>query len=485
MLVSFWLKSVYAHGHKRAWWKQLHKLLRQVLRQRLVDAAALVPLTELRAWIEQGNVLTGKAPAVVTRKSEPFRTNLRPERLAPYIRRLLNQWLAAEVASLLVYDGEAGMPQASGIPPLAVGRGLERLLARERLSPGTLELLLRPELLSPRYIYPADAEMFRDVVLALLGRTCAPEPPVMPATLLGVACGSPLPADYREAVRRAVLVESQGREEIHVPIAAEQGLDILKGGPVRIASIIVTMDGRWWESDNLQSGEQYSVVYRPGGRLRIDYSADHAKMDVPWPDTQLRWGGEFQFAEPFEIFGREWHASSWETDGQRTRLHLVFARILPIAEAEFAADVRVGRSRTASIDIAWAAVENALAAAMLQNSREPIEQLRRFDFIPLGRALFEFSQSVRKRGLTKRETIETQLRAIRYLQAQVSLEYGRVPWRILPKAIQEPFLKRRQDSALVQLMNQVFEALPEVLLEPGRQPPASQDAPARSPSQAA
>jgi hypothetical protein len=62
-------------------------------------------------------------------------------------------------------------------------------------------------------------------------------------------------------------------------------------------------------------------------------------------------------------------------------------------------------------------------------------------------------------------TLETQLRAIRYLQAQVSIEYGQVPWRILPVPAQTMFLKKRPDAGLLQLLNQVFDGLSEALSE--------------------
>src|SRR6185369_17820076 len=117
---------------------------------------------------------------------EPLRPTPKSEQLEPYIRRLLNPWLVAEVACLLINQSESGVPQDGGIPVLAIATSLERLLLRDRLSPGTLEMLLQPDLVSPRDVYPADAEILTDVVLALLGRTWAPTPPVMPATLLGV-----------------------------------------------------------------------------------------------------------------------------------------------------------------------------------------------------------------------------------------------------------------------------------------------------------
>src|SRR5258708_133509 len=209
-------------------------------------------------------------------------------------------------------------------------------------------MFLQPDLVSPREVYPADAEILADVVLALLGRTWAPTPPVMPATLLGVAAGSPLPEGYGEAVRHASYVQTQEGDEVHVPIGSAQASEILKRDPVRIASVIVTMDGRCSISGSLQTGEQHSVIYKPWGRLRIDLSADHAKLAVPWPENHLRWPGKVHFRDPFEIFGREWHQASWEMGGEYTWLHLVFSRALPIAEIQ-PEDVGFRRSHLASV----------------------------------------------------------------------------------------------------------------------------------------
>ena len=464
VLASYWLKTVYAAGHERAWWKELNDLLRQVLRKQLLDDPSREALIDIQSWVQETGLRSGQTPGAPNSKLEPLRANPKPEHLAPYIRRLLNQWLLAEVAGLLVNGSESGIPQDGGIPVLAIATSLERLLLRDRLSPRTLEMLLQPDLVSPRDVYPADAEILTDVVLALLGRTWAPTPPVMPATLLGGAAGSPLPRGYAEAVRHASYVQTQEGDEVHVSIGAAQASEILKGDPVRIASVIVTLDGRCWVSESFQTGEQHSVIYKPWGRLRIDLSADHAKLVVPWPDAQLHWPGVVHFRDPFEIFGREWHESSWEMDEERAWLHLVFSRTLPIAEIQ-PEDMGFRRSHLASVDMAWAALETALATSLSEKGCEPIEQLRRTDFIPVGRAIFELTELAKSDRLLKRETIETHLRAIRYLQAKVCIEYGRVPWRILPVPAQTIFLKKRPDAALLQLLNQVFDGLPEALSE--------------------
>jgi hypothetical protein len=451
VLASYWLKTVYAAGHNRVWWKRLDSELKQALAGQQMEPGARECLAEIQAWIQRAVLHAGQSPAVYPQRIQPFRAKLTAERLAPYTVRLLNEWLPAEVASVLTNESNP-FPQDEGMPVLAVAKALERLLVREHLSPACLEMLLDPEVLSPQAVYPSDAEVLRDVVLALLGRTWAPLPPVMPATLLVVARDSCLPADYSETVRRAAFVECEGREELHVPIAAAQGLEILKGTAMRIGSIVVTMDGRWWESERLQSGEQYEIVYRPGGRLRIDYSADHAKLVMPWPQTELSWSGAVHFPPSFEIFGREWHPVSWETNGERTWLHLEFSRVLK-------ADVCLPRSHQASIDIAWTALEGALAAALVQESSQPIEELRHSDLIPLARALFEFMECI-KSNRPKGEMLVTKLKAIEYFQAQTSVVHGRVPWKTLPAPIRKTFLKGRSNSAFLELLRRVFDDLP-------------------------
>jgi hypothetical protein len=465
VLASYWLKTVYAGGHDRRWWKKLSEALSEVLTQQSLNAASCEALVDIRTWIHQAILDGGEMPEHQAARKDPLRGNLTRERLVPYVSRLLNEWLAPEIAVLLTNESEFG----SGIPVLAVGTALERLLLREHLSPETLQMLLEPELLSPRCLYPADVEMLTDVVLSLLGRTAAPVPPVLPAIVLSATAAWSLSPDYQDAVRHASWVQGPEGEGVHVPISETQAREILSGGPVRLASIIVTMDGRWWESESLQSGQDHSVVYKPGGRLRIDYSADHARLEAPWPDTQLSWRGPVHFQD-FEVFGRVWRASSWETDGEHTRMHLMFSHVLPIERAQPAAELR--RARPAYIDMAWAALEEALAVAVVEKSGEPIEQIRRADFIPLGRAIFRLAEVAKEHSRSDGDALETQLRAIQFLQAEISLEYGRVPWRILPSSTKALFLKKSTSPDVLGLLNRVFEGLPPALGERNRQGPS-------------
>jgi len=452
VLASYWLRTVDANGYGRRHWKKLNRLLKRALGEQLPDAPSRQAIVDIQTWIQQSAFLTRRPSRRLPPRSERICATLDSDLLQPYINRLLNEWLPVEAASLPI-DG--------GIPALAIGRALEGLLVREHLSPRALEMLLQPEPFSPHYVYPADAEILQDVVLSLLGRTWAPPQSVMPAALLCVASDSRLPANYGEAVRHAFLLAPPRGKELHVPIAAAEAFEIGKDEPVRIGSVIVTMDGRWWEAVCLESVEPHSVIYRPMGRLRIDYSGGQVRLRVPWPETGWNWSNSIPFPGIFEIFGREWHLSQWEQDAERTWLDLVSSRVLPMAEIVPAGDVRWRRLRPASVDLAWSALGNALTSSIVQGSSEPIEQLRHPDLIPLGRAISGLAASLMRWRLQPKEAIETHFRGIRSLEAQISSKYGRVPWRILPARVRASFFRFRSYPELLELLNQVFDSLPE------------------------
>ena len=457
VLGSYWLKTVYAKGHKRSWWNDLNGSLQHVIREEPLDGPARQVLMQIQNWVQQKLLPSGKAPEAIPNRFQPSRA-LDGEQLESYLCRILNQWMPLEVAYLLTEEG-APAEDDDGIPAVATARAIERLLVRERLSPATLEMFLEPRLLSPYSVYPAHAEILRDVVLALLGRTGAPAPAVMPATVLSMAAGAPLPPDYADAVRHAFVIEGAAGEEVHVPIAARQALEMLQYDSMRIASTIVTMDGRWWESESLEGGDRNDIVYKPGGRLRIDFSTEHARLTIPLPHPALEWSGPVHLEDRYRIFGREWRAASLEADGERTWSHLVFLSVLPVAEARPAAAASPA-SHLASVDMAWAAMEDALAASLAKGHREPIEQLRRSELIPLGRAVFGFAESVKHGRLRQQETIETQLKGIRYLETETAPAYGRVPWRILPPPVRDAILKARPAAPLAELCRQAFDGVP-------------------------
>jgi hypothetical protein len=463
VLGFYWLKTVKASGYRRRQWKKLNRLLKRALGEQFLDAPSGQTIADIQTWVQQTVLVTGRPPRPKPPQPERIYRTLSSDLLQPYINRLLHEWLPAEVAHLLTNGRVSSLPADCAVPPLVTGRALEGLLVRERLSPRALEMLLQPDLLSPHYVYPSDAEILQDVILFLLGRISASPRSVMPATLLCVAPDSQLPANYAEGVHHAFLAQDLGGVEVHVPIAPTHALEITEDEPVRIASVIVTMDGRWWEAVRVQSGESRSVVYQPMGRLRLDYVADHVRLLVPCLETRLGWPDDIRFSGTLEIFGREWHLSHWEQDAEGAWLHLVVSRVLPMIEIVPAEDVRLRRLRPVGIDLAWSALDFALESSLVQESSEPIERLLHSDLIPLGRAIFELVASLMSRRLPPCEAIESQLNGVRYLEAQVSPKYGRVPWRILPARVHANIFKIGSYPQLLEHLNQVFDSLPERL----------------------
>jgi hypothetical protein len=55
-------------------------------------------------------------------------------------------------------------------------------------------------------------------------------------------------------------------EEVHVPKSPAQALEILKDEQLRIGSVLVTMDERWWEAVRLPDRDPHSVG---NGRHRL------------------------------------------------------------------------------------------------------------------------------------------------------------------------------------------------------------------------
>ena len=324
VLASWWLKTVYSADHNRVWWRELDARLGRVLRNQSLDATAVEAIRDIQTWVRQAILSRHKAPEVQPLLAPPFRPELATDQIAPYLSRALNEWLPGEVARLLTNEAEFAGSNEGGMPALTIATALECLLLREHFSPATLEVLFEAEWLSPKYVYPADVEILRDIVLAFLGRTAAPVPPVLPAT--------PLAGGFDDAVERAFLVSSGDGDELHVPLDEAQAREVFKHDPVRIGSIVVTIDGRWWQSTRLQSGSETVIVYRPGEPLRIDFTSEHARLVVPWPDAEARWPGAVHLPDHIALFGREWHGRAWESSADRTWLHLEFSSALTFPE---------------------------------------------------------------------------------------------------------------------------------------------------------
>jgi len=460
VLASFWLKTVCTRGYGLGAWKELSRHLEAIVRGPLEDDCRAA-IADIDNWIHQNVISAGQIPEWPSRRPEPMSTNLKPEGLAAYTVRLLNQWLPLEVARLLVDRSESRAMEEDGVPAWIVGSALERLLVREHLSRGTLQMFIEPRALSPESVYPADLEMLRDAALSLLGVTQAPNPAVLPATLLCVGDGARLPADYREAVRRAKLVPRTEGEEVHVPLSSEHARELLADETVHFGSIIVTMDGRMWESQSLQSGEDHFVVYRPSGACRINYCRDHAEIRAPWPQDRLRWSGVTHCRGTFKIFGREWRPARWVVDSERTWIDLVFSRVLPISEMAPSENREAWRLRPASVDMGWAALEKAVLISIAQQSLDAVERLRQTELIPLGRAMVGLAEAISRGRSNIHGIIETHLKALRYMESPVLSSYGRVPWRILPAPVREAFLRVPLDAAQRELLNEVIEGVPE------------------------
>jgi hypothetical protein len=94
--------------------------------------------------------------------------------------------------------------------------------------------------------------------------------------------------------------------------------------------------------------------------------------------------------------------------------YLVYIFLVPCLSERFSPEnMGLRRSHLASVNMAWAALETALATALSGKGCEPIEQLRRTDFLPVGSAILEFKTLAKSSSIVKREATETQLRAIR------------------------------------------------------------------------
>jgi hypothetical protein len=379
----------------------------------------------------------------------------------PYVVRLMNEWLPREVARLLVEAPEEDASERAGIPVLAAATALERLLRRESLSAHSLELLLEPGLFSPHIVYPADYEILRDVVLLFLGRTEAPTYPVLPAALLCAPAQSHLGMQFAEAVNRARLVITKAVEELHVPLPPAQALEILKANRVRITSVVVTMDGRWWQASALTTGEPNSITYRPVGRLHMDYSHQEARLRVPWPESRLEWNGSPSFPEDLAFFGRRWRVARWEQDAESTWLTLASAGALPVTAATSDAQIRLRRSRPASVDIAWSSMETALSEGLTCRSGDPIERLRDEELIPLGRALHALVECAGSWRLRTVDALKARVSSVLYYSGSVRSDYGQVPWSVLPKRVRALLHSTAQSGGFDRELREAFAGVPE------------------------
>jgi hypothetical protein len=334
VLASYWLKTVYSAGHNRAWWGEMNAGIERLIQE--VDGVSVDSLRSIQAWVRR-SILVGQRTTKRRNLLEPpFRPDLSPEQVNSYVCRLLNEWLPGEVAQISMAEIECDGRQDEAMSGLVVAQALERLLIRQRFSGKTLEQFLRPEFLSPLNVYPAHAEILRDVSLALLGRTSAPAPPVLPVIPFGIAAGSAAAKVFEEAVTRAFFA-GRDEDELVLPIQDARASHVPRSAA---APILVTSDGRWWKAGDLQSGKDGAVVYQPRGLLRIDFSSEHARLCVPWPGTDSFWPGAVHLPDHVGIFGREWRCYAWERTAESAWLRLEFSRPLTATGSGGAEDPR-------------------------------------------------------------------------------------------------------------------------------------------------
>jgi hypothetical protein len=455
-LASYWMRTVYRKGYERDEWQILYTLLNRELEIPGVQPEWRSVLQEIRDCIRDEGLLK-HVPKRLASAPEGYRPTQDPETLVPYVVRLMNEWLPREVAQLLV-DAPEDESDREGIPVLAAATALERLLRRECLSPESLEFLLQPGLFSPHLVYPADYEILRDVVLLFLGRTEGPAYPVLPATLL--CAPSEFGLEFANAVNRARVVARPGGEELHVPVPPAQSMELLTGNRVRITSVVITMDGRWWRASALHAGEPDSITYRAVDHLHIDFSRDEPKLRIPWPEARVDWSGELAFPENLAFFGRRWRVVRWEQDAGNTWLTLASAGALPVTAVTADAQMRLKRSRPASVDIAWAALESGLSAALTGRSGEPVEQLRQEELIPLARSVHSLAEWVVSGRAVAADAFHSRLSAVAYHSSAIEAEYGRVPWSVLPKRVRALIQAEARAHASEQQLRETFAGVP-------------------------
>jgi hypothetical protein len=457
-LAYFWLRTVYVSGYDRGEWNQLDGLLSDALNSNGGAAHAAI-LADMRSRIREDGLLTGDAPPP---DPPALADGAAPgaDSLVPYFVRLLNEWLPKEIAQLLIDENEE-----HGIPALAAGRALERLLVRQQLARRSLEFALDPSSFSPRFVYPGHYDILRDVALFLLGRTAPPGFSAGSACLFCSAPDARLFEGYADAVAHATVTGRGDGEQLEVPITTSQSKALLGGDGFRVASIVVTMDGRWWQAHNFRGGEQNAIVYRAGGRLRIDFSGEQVKLKVPWLERRVSWSGAGRFPT-VEMFGREWRAIEWDQSEERTWLVLASSACLPVAKLAPGVETSLRRCRPAFVDITWTTLENALSLALTEGDGNAVEQLRRDEVIPLGRSLVALAQTLAARDRTA-EAVEGRLVAVAFHASALAAVYGKVPWRILPKRVRGALLGRGLYPVLEERLKAVFDNVPAVRRAPG------------------
>jgi hypothetical protein len=185
----------------------------------------------------------------------------------------------------------------------------------------------------------------------------------------------------------------------------------------------------------------------------------HLRVRIQWYEARLNWSATVSFGTTLELFGRQWHIAQLEQDAEHLG-NLVFNRVLPMRERAVSVLPGLRRARPAAIDLAWAGLENALAAASAARSRESIEQPRHTELIPLGRAIYGLLESSGNRRLRTPQEIANRTRAVAFHAAELEPTLGRVPWRILPEQVRGVLLRPGLYSRASADLQRIFDGLP-------------------------
>lgn len=414
----YWLRTVYESGYGPLEWLALNAALERELAAPEFHIAAT--LSEMRECLQAELLHRTSVPAAPAAfRSRQSRPPLPDRELRIYFIKLLNEWLPRELASRLLESGEGeNTGDRAGIPALEAARTMEALIVRDRVSTEDFDAVLDDGFFSPASVYPGDYELLRDVVLCLTGRMDSPPLPILPAVPVWAHTAGPASATRPEAFRYV-----SGSGEIELAIGPEAVARILGESPVRLPSCLATMDGRWWHSDFVTAGASSAIIYRPHGRVVLDYSHDHVRFRAPWPDRMSAWHGPLALPT-LELFGRRWTPRRFEQDSAGAAIEFECAGILP---------VRLTRTRPASVDMAWDAVATAVADSMAKRTADPIDALRNEDLIPVARAIWLLAECARNprahSDLTRR------FNAVRFHLAALDGGYGRIPSSVVPRRV--------------------------------------------------
>jgi hypothetical protein len=118
VLAYHWLKTLRESGYGRRQWKKLSRLLRRTIGEQLADSPSHKALVSIQTRIQQTIFSRRQSSRPKVPRSEHICGTLSSDLLAPYVRRLLNEWLPAEAARLLVNGNGSTPPPDGGIPAL-------------------------------------------------------------------------------------------------------------------------------------------------------------------------------------------------------------------------------------------------------------------------------------------------------------------------------------------------------------------------------